>query len=112
MEKMEKELVEHDECGRFFSPTNIATVSFQSSTELADSAEPGAIYPLAVHDSSFMEELKDTSIHHTALRLAEDVKTMKLYGNLYKMVQVSGKDLGTQECPTNKSILLFYFFGG
>ncbi|XP_050077496.1 TBC1 domain family member 19 [Anopheles maculipalpis] len=58
-----------------------------SSTELADPAEPGAIYPLAVRDRSFMEELKDTSIHHTALRLAEDVKTMKLYGNLYKMVQ-------------------------
>ncbi|XP_058450696.1 TBC1 domain family member 19 isoform X4 [Malaya genurostris] len=34
-----------------------------------------------------MEELKDASIHHTALKLAEDIKSMKIYGSLYKMVQ-------------------------
>ncbi|XP_053695784.1 TBC1 domain family member 19 [Sabethes cyaneus] len=34
-----------------------------------------------------MEELKDASIHHTALKLAEDIKAMKIYGSLYKMVQ-------------------------
>lgn len=35
-----------------------------------------------------MEELKDASIHHTALKLSEDIKAMKIYGSLYKMVQV------------------------
>ncbi|EAT39615.1 AAEL008603-PA [Aedes aegypti] len=34
-----------------------------------------------------MEELKDASIHHTALKLSEDIKAMKIYGSLYKMVQ-------------------------
>lgn len=34
-----------------------------------------------------MEELKDASIHHTALKLTSDIQTMKVYGNLYKMVQ-------------------------
>ncbi|XP_055639366.1 TBC1 domain family member 19 isoform X2 [Toxorhynchites rutilus septentrionalis] len=37
--------------------------------------------------SQQMEELKDTSIHHTALKLSEDIKAMKIYGSLYKMVQ-------------------------
>lgn len=36
-----------------------------------------------------MEELKDTSIHHTAIKFSEDVKNMKIYGNLFKTVQVS-----------------------
>jgi hypothetical protein len=36
-----------------------------------------------------MEELKETSIHHTALKLTEDIKNMKIYGNLFKTVQVS-----------------------
>lgn len=35
-----------------------------------------------------MEELKDTSIHHTALKLSEDIKNMKIYNNLFKTVQV------------------------
>lgn len=35
----------------------------------------------------YMEELKDASIHHTALKLSEDIKAMKIYGSLYKMVQ-------------------------
>lgn len=34
-----------------------------------------------------MEELKDASIHHTALKLTTDLQTMQVYGNLYKMVQ-------------------------
>lgn len=34
-----------------------------------------------------MEELKDASIHHTALKLTNDIQTQKVYGNLYKMVQ-------------------------
>lgn len=34
-----------------------------------------------------MQELKDASIHHTALKLANDIQTMKVYENLYKMVQ-------------------------
>ena len=34
-----------------------------------------------------MEELKDASIHHTALRLTSDIQAMPLYGNLYQMVQ-------------------------
>lgn len=34
-----------------------------------------------------MDELKDTSIHHTALKLTADIQTMQVYGNLYKMVQ-------------------------
>ncbi|CAO1340765.1 unnamed protein product [Diamesa hyperborea] len=34
-----------------------------------------------------MEELKDTSIHHTAIKFSEDVKNMKIYGNLFKTVQ-------------------------
>lgn len=34
-----------------------------------------------------MEELKDASIHHTALKLANDIQTMKVYENLHKMVQ-------------------------
>jgi hypothetical protein len=36
-----------------------------------------------------MEELKDTSIHHTALKLVDEIKNMKTYGNLFKTVQVS-----------------------
>lgn len=35
-----------------------------------------------------MEELRDASIHHTAIKLFSDIKCMKLYENLYKMVQV------------------------
>lgn len=34
-----------------------------------------------------MEELKDASIHHTALKLVNDMQMMKIYGNIYKMVQ-------------------------
>lgn len=34
-----------------------------------------------------MEELRDASIHHTALKLSSDIKTMKIYDNVYKMVQ-------------------------
>lgn len=35
-----------------------------------------------------MEELRETSIHHTALKFSEDIKQMKVYGGLYKAVQV------------------------
>jgi hypothetical protein len=35
-----------------------------------------------------MEELRDSSIHHTAMKFCDDVKQMKIYGNLYKTVQV------------------------
>lgn len=35
-----------------------------------------------------MEELKDASIHHTAIKISNDIKSMKLYNNLFKMVQV------------------------
>uniref|UniRef100_A0A1Q3G5C7 Rab-GAP TBC domain-containing protein n=1 Tax=Culex tarsalis TaxID=7177 RepID=A0A1Q3G5C7_CULTA len=38
-------------------------------------------------EQQYMEELKDASIHHTALKLSEDIKAMKIYGSLYKMVQ-------------------------
>lgn len=34
-----------------------------------------------------MEELKDASIHHTAIKLSNDIKTMKLYDDLFKRVQ-------------------------
>lgn len=34
-----------------------------------------------------MEELKDTSIHHTALKLTNEIQGMKEYGHLYKIVQ-------------------------
>lgn len=40
-----------------------------------------------------MEELKDTSIHHTALKLSEDIKNMKIYNNLFKTVQVFSSNL-------------------
>lgn len=36
-----------------------------------------------------MEELRDSSIHHTALKFNEQMKQMKIYNNLYKTVQVS-----------------------
>lgn len=35
-----------------------------------------------------MEELRDASIHHTALKFSEDIKQMKVYSNLFKTVQV------------------------
>lgn len=34
-----------------------------------------------------MEELKDVSMHHTAIKLADDIKNLKIYNNLYKTVQ-------------------------
>lgn len=34
-----------------------------------------------------MDELKDASIHHTAIKLAQDIKSMRVYENLYRMVQ-------------------------
>jgi hypothetical protein len=37
-----------------------------------------------------MEELRDTSIHHTAIKFTEEVKQMKIYSNLFKSVQASG----------------------
>lgn len=36
-----------------------------------------------------MEELKDASIHHTALKLSEEIKNMKIHNILYNSVQVS-----------------------
>lgn len=36
-----------------------------------------------------MEELKDASIHHTAIKISNEIKNMKLYGQLYKTVQVN-----------------------
>ncbi|XP_065072584.1 TBC1 domain family member 19 isoform X2 [Ochlerotatus camptorhynchus] len=41
----------------------------------------------SANGNQHMEELKDASIHHTALKLSEDIKAMKIYGSLYKMVQ-------------------------
>lgn len=36
-----------------------------------------------------MDELKDTSIHHTALKLLNDIRNMKNYEeSIYKTVQV------------------------
>lgn len=35
-----------------------------------------------------MEELRDISIHHTAQKLFNDIKNMKIYDNLFKIVQV------------------------
>ena len=35
-----------------------------------------------------MQELKNTSIHHTALKLTSDIQAMKIYASLYKTVQV------------------------
>lgn len=34
-----------------------------------------------------MDELKDASIHHTAIKLSNDIKTMKLYDDLFQRVQ-------------------------
>lgn len=34
-----------------------------------------------------MEELREASIHHTALKVFGDIKSMKLYENLYETVQ-------------------------
>lgn len=36
-----------------------------------------------------MEEIKDKSIHHTALRLCEDLKQNPTYKGLYTDVQVN-----------------------
>jgi archaellum biogenesis protein FlaJ (TadC family) len=36
-----------------------------------------------------MDEIREGSIHHTALKFTEDIKNMKIYSNLYKTVQVS-----------------------
>ena len=36
-----------------------------------------------------MEELREASMHHTAIKFSEDIKQMKVYTNLYKTVQVS-----------------------
>lgn len=38
-----------------------------------------------------MEELKDASIHHTAIKISNEIKNMKLYSQLYKTVQVNNK---------------------
>lgn len=35
-----------------------------------------------------MEELRETSVHHTALKFSDDIKQMKVYSNLFKTVQV------------------------
>lgn len=51
-----------------------------------------------------MEELREASIHHTALKFTEDVKQMKIYSNLYKTVQVSG-------CQAHGSANQTLFFG-
>lgn len=45
-----------------------------------------------------MEELRDSSIHHTALKFCEDVKQMKIYNNLYKTVQVDIHTLSIRKC--------------
>lgn len=42
-----------------------------------------------------MEELREASIHHTALKFSEDIKQMKVYSNLYKTVQVRGRQVST-----------------
>ncbi|KAG5675845.1 hypothetical protein PVAND_005715 [Polypedilum vanderplanki] len=34
-----------------------------------------------------MDEIREGSIHHTALKFTEDIKQMKIYNNLYKTVQ-------------------------
>lgn len=34
-----------------------------------------------------MEELRDASIHHTALKVFDDIKSMQMYTNLYETVQ-------------------------
>ena len=52
-----------------------------------------------------MEELRDSSIHHTALKFCEDVKQMKIYNNLYKTVQVD--IITVQEMPLTKNAFAF-----
>lgn len=54
-----------------------------------------------------MEELRDSSIHHTALKFCEDVKQMKIYNNLYKTVQVD--ILNSRKCSGNATHKFFYF---
>lgn len=43
-----------------------------------------------------MEELKDASIHHTAIKISNEIKNMKLYGQLYKTVQVNNNNITIQ----------------
>lgn len=43
-----------------------------------------------------MEELRDASIHHTAIKLFSDIKSMKLYDNLFKTVQVYNENTITK----------------
>lgn len=61
-----------------------ASSSSESSSPSKGLSSGGAIG----NPQNHMEELKDASIHHTALKLSEDIKAMKIYGSLYKMVQV------------------------
>lgn len=62
-----------------------------SSASTSESSSPSKNQPGGQTNGNLqlhMEELKDASIHHTALKLSEDIKAMKIYGSLYKMVQV------------------------
>lgn len=36
-----------------------------------------------------MEEIKEEAIHHTALKLAEEIKNLSIYKSFYSDVQVS-----------------------
>ncbi|KXJ68533.1 hypothetical protein RP20_CCG002864 [Aedes albopictus] len=61
-----------------------------SSASTSESSSPSKNQPGGQTNGNLqlhMEELKDASIHHTALKLSEDIKAMKIYGSLYKMVQ-------------------------
>ncbi|XP_058814857.1 TBC1 domain family member 19 isoform X2 [Topomyia yanbarensis] len=58
-----------------------------ATDQVSSSGESSPSKSLQTGKQLHMEELKDASIHHTALKLAEDIKAMKIYGSLYKMVQ-------------------------
>lgn len=38
-----------------------------------------------------MEELKDISIHHTAIKLSDEIQKMESYKDLYNEIQVNCK---------------------
>lgn len=55
-----------------------------------------------------MEELRDASIHHTAIKLFSDIKCMKLYDSLYQTVQVPNKYSFALPCSSNHNLSFYY----
>lgn len=56
-----------------------------------------------------MEELKDASIHHTAIKVSSEIKNMKLYSQLYKTVQVNNA-WDEMSLGIHALVLIMFFF--